>query len=124
MRVFVIGGTGSIGSAVVQELISRGHDVLALARSDVSAARLGQAGATPVPGDLAVPESWTLRLPLVDAVIHTACDFSTAMGALDRRLLDMLLPALAAGTRRRRRSALRSGTGEGPHGVELYRCCH
>jgi len=96
VRVFVLGGTGSIGSAVVQELVRRGHDVLALARSDVSAAKSGEAGATPVLGDIAVPEPWTGRLPPVDAVIHMACDFSTAMGAIDRRLLDVLLPALAA----------------------------
>lgn len=96
MRVFVLGGTGSIGSAVVQALIRRGHDVLALARSDVSAAKSSAAGATPVLGDIAAPEPWTERLPPVDAVIHMACDFSSAMGAIDRRLLDALLPALAA----------------------------
>lgn len=96
MRVFVLGGTGVIGSAVVQALIRRGHDVLALARSDVSAARSGEAGAAPVAGDIAAPEAWTQRLPPVDAVIHMACDFSAAMGAIDRRLLDALLPALAA----------------------------
>ena len=96
MRVFVLGGTGSIGSAVVQALIRRGHDVLALARSDISAAKTNEVGATPILGDIAAPEPWTQRLPPVDAVIHMACDFSTAMGAIDRRLLDALLPALAA----------------------------
>jgi nucleoside-diphosphate-sugar epimerase len=96
VRVLVLGGTGSIGSAVVQELVGRGHDVLALARSEVSATKSGEAGATPLAGDIAAPEPWTARLPPVDAVIHAACDFSTAMGAIDRRLLDALLPALAA----------------------------
>ena len=102
MRVFVLGGTGSIGSAVVQELIRRGHDVFALARSHVSAAKSGEAGATPMLGDITAPEPWTDRLPPVDAVIHMACDFSTAMGAVDRRLLDALLPALAAQPRKPR----------------------
>jgi nucleoside-diphosphate-sugar epimerase len=37
-----------------------------------------------------------VRLPQIDAVIHTACDFSAEMGAVDARLLDALLPALAA----------------------------
>ncbi len=96
MRVFVLGATGSIGSAVVQALIRRGHNVLALARSDVSVAKSRAAGATSVLGDIAAPESWTEHLPPVEAVIHMACDFGSAMAAVDRRLLDALLPALAA----------------------------
>jgi nucleoside-diphosphate-sugar epimerase len=36
------------------------------------------------------------NLPQIDAVVHAACDFNTDMGAIDRHLLDLLLPALAA----------------------------
>jgi uncharacterized protein YbjT (DUF2867 family) len=96
LRVFVLGGTGSIGSPVVRELVECGHDVGALARSDAAAAKLAESGATPNAGDIASPEPWAAQLPRIDAVIHAACDFSTAMGAIDRRLLDVLLPALAA----------------------------
>jgi nucleoside-diphosphate-sugar epimerase len=53
-------------------------------------------GATPIEGDIASPERWAATLPNVDAVIHAACDFDSAMGAIDTRLLDTLLPALAA----------------------------
>jgi nucleoside-diphosphate-sugar epimerase len=96
VRILLLGGTGSIGSAVVRELIGRGHAVLGLARSEASALKLAGFGATPLPGDIASPEAWTGRLPQLDAVVHAACDFDSDMGAIDRRLLDHLLPALAA----------------------------
>jgi nucleoside-diphosphate-sugar epimerase len=53
MHVFITGGTGTIGSAVVTELLGHGHTVLALARSDASAHTLQSAGAKVLRGDLA-----------------------------------------------------------------------
>jgi nucleoside-diphosphate-sugar epimerase len=96
MRVLVLGGTGSIGAAIVSELIGRGHDVVGLARSVGAAAKLAALGATVLPGDIAAPGRWVGALPAFDAIIHAACDFDAAMGETDRRLLDALLPALAA----------------------------
>jgi nucleoside-diphosphate-sugar epimerase len=94
LRILVLGGTGSIGSAIVRELISRGHEVHGLARSEASVTKLAGLGATPLPGDITSPETWSAGLPQVDAVIHAACDFDSDMAAIDRRLLDHLLPAL------------------------------
>ena len=53
MRIFVTGGTGTIGAPVIAELLSNGHTVLALARSDVSAQAVERAGAQVLRGGLA-----------------------------------------------------------------------
>ena len=51
-RVFVTGGSGLIGRALVKRLLARGERVVALARSDASAADLRSLGADVVRGDL------------------------------------------------------------------------
>src|ERR1039457_5416590 len=55
MHVFVTGGTGTIGSAVVAELLGNGHTVLALARSDSSEQALKSVGAEVLRGEIADP---------------------------------------------------------------------
>jgi nucleoside-diphosphate-sugar epimerase len=96
VRVFVLGRTGSIGSAVVRELVTRKHEVFGLTRSEASAAKLGEFGATAVQGSIASTEPWTAKLAGLDALIHAACDFSTEMATIENRLLDAVLPALAS----------------------------
>lgn len=72
MRVFVTGSTGWIGSATVSEFLRTGHEVLGLARSDASAAKLKAQGAEVLRGDLDAPASFREGAAVADAVVHLA----------------------------------------------------
>lgn len=78
MRVFLTGGTGLIGSAIVPELINAGHQILGLARSETSAKALLSAGAEVLMGNL--EDLRTLRdgVSRADGVIHCAFELDFA----------------------------------------------
>jgi nucleoside-diphosphate-sugar epimerase len=85
MHVFITGGTGLIGSAVVAELLGNGHTVLALTRSDSSAAALQNVGAEPLRGILADLSTLRAGAAKADGVIHLAFanDFSSPASLAD-----------------------------------------
>ena len=95
MKVLVLGGTGSIGGAVVQQLLKRGYTVVGLARSEKSAQALVKTGAEAVHGSIKQPDSWIEVCDQVDAVIHAAASWDEEMGAIDQRVVDAVLVRLS-----------------------------
>jgi nucleoside-diphosphate-sugar epimerase len=79
MRVFITGGTGRVGTAVVADLVGNGHTVVGLARSEVSAVALRSVGADPLAGDLSDLDALRAGARGADGVIHLAFanDFSS-----------------------------------------------
>lgn len=102
MRIFVTGATGWIGSALVPDLLSSGHQVVGLARSDASAEALAQAGAEAVRGTVDDLDLLAEQARATDATVHLAFkhdiaftgDFQGAAEA-DRAAVDTFGDALA-----------------------------
>jgi nucleoside-diphosphate-sugar epimerase len=78
-RYFLTGATGFVGAEVAKQLITRGHQVVALVRAPADAALLAMLGAEVHAGDVTDPA--TLRAPMrgADGLFHIAGWYKTGM---------------------------------------------
>jgi dihydroflavonol-4-reductase len=70
--VFVTGGSGLLGKAIVESLVAEGRPVRALVRSDAAAEDLAALGAVPVRGDVLDRASLESGLEGCDVAYHVA----------------------------------------------------
>jgi nucleoside-diphosphate-sugar epimerase len=95
MKVALTGATGFIGSHVLTELRSRGHEVTALVRDDAHADSVAARGATPAVADLYDRPAVASLLAQADGVIHTASPGDATSADLDSAVVDAAIAALA-----------------------------
>ena len=81
--VFVTGGSGFLGSALLDALWERGEDVRALARSPAAAATVAARGAVPIRGDLTDLDALTAGMRGAEVVVHAAARLCGGWAALD-----------------------------------------
>jgi nucleoside-diphosphate-sugar epimerase len=93
MRIFLTGGSGYIGSAVLDALARAGHQVSTVVRNGEKAAAVEKRGGHPIIADLARPESYAAQAASAEAWIHAAADSSPNGPALDKLTIDTLLVA-------------------------------
>ena len=95
MNVALTGATGFVGSHVLTELRTRGHDVTALVRNDAEADRVAAAGATPAIVDLYDRPAVVDLFRAADGAIHTASPGDATSAKLDAAVVDAAIAAFA-----------------------------
>jgi nucleoside-diphosphate-sugar epimerase len=91
MRIFLTGGSGYIGSAVLDAFVRAGHQVDALVRNSEKAAVVQARGGHPVLGDLGDPATYADASAAADGVVHTAFEYSPRGVKVDEAALGALL---------------------------------
>ena len=82
MKILHIGATGYVGTAVAEKLKEAGHEVVGLARSEESAAKIEDRGYRAYKGDLQDPESVTRGAREAEAVVYTTALDKEAVGTI------------------------------------------
>ena len=88
MKILLTGGTGFIGTAVLDRLVAAGHQVTAVVRSQSSSLQVEKAGAVGVIGDLFDAGWLASELAHHDAGIHTAAGSDQRDAELNTAVID------------------------------------
>lgn len=91
MRLFLTGGTGQVGSAVLDALVRAGHHVDALVRNSEKAALVQSRGAHPVLGELGEAASYADAAAAADGFVHAGFESSPRGPNVDAAALDVAL---------------------------------
>lgn len=111
MKIFLTGGTGFIGQALVSGIRERGWSLAVLVRDPQSAAAqwISRSGATLVRGDVAHPSGLSEAMQGADVVIHNAGVYE--LGA-DRATIDRMMAVNVGGTENIMAAAHAGGVGK------------
>jgi nucleoside-diphosphate-sugar epimerase len=95
MRVALTGTTGFIGSHVLTELVTHGHEVTALVRDDAESDVVAARGAVPAVVDLYDRPAVVRLLGSADGAVHTASPGDATSADLDSAVVDAVIEAFA-----------------------------
>ncbi|MFF3256398.1 NAD-dependent epimerase/dehydratase family protein [Actinacidiphila glaucinigra] len=99
MRVFLTGGTGYVGTAVLDQLLAAGHRVTALVRTGGKAKAVKAKGADATVGDLSDAETVFGLAAGTDGVIHLASPGDETSAQVDNVAATQFLRALRGSDR-------------------------
>ena len=95
MKVFLTGPTGQLGGAIADVLMTKGHDIVGLARDEDAAASLRSRDIAAVVGDLADVQLVASQAAKADGVIHVAVTGDDRQAEVDVAVTTGMLDALA-----------------------------
>jgi nucleoside-diphosphate-sugar epimerase len=95
MKVVLTGATGFIGSHILVELVSHGHEVTAVVRSDAQSDSITARGAKPAVVDLSDRPAVVSLLTGADGAIHTASPGDETSADVDSAVVDAAIEGFA-----------------------------
>jgi nucleoside-diphosphate-sugar epimerase len=96
MKIALTGATGFVGSHILAELVSHGHEVTALVRDDTEATSVTASEATPAIVDLYDRSAVVKLFNDADGAVHTASPGDETSAQLDSAVVDAAVEAFGA----------------------------